>query len=106
MNLHAYKVILIQNEREIYIDRLSDFKFSNCIYATLLNQEEWSNLIYQNFNIKNPNFFQITSYIELIGEQLTLFSNTFYLNVSQLKELKKLKKNTENIKYFFVHSLT
>ena len=94
------------NERDIYIDGLSDFEFPNCIYATLLNQEECSNLIYENLNIKNPNFYQITSYINLIGEQLNLFSNTIYLNVTQLKELKKFKKNTENIRYFFVHSLT
>ena len=81
------------NERDIYIDGLSDFEFPNCIYATLLNQEECSNLIYENLNIKNPNFYQITSYINLIGEQLNLFSNTIYLNVTQLKEnLKKIQK--------------
>ena len=94
------------NEKDIYFKGISDYESPNCIYAIQLSQEECSNLIFQNLNIEKPNFYQITSYINLIAEQLILFTNTIYLNVAQLKELKKLKKNTENIRYFFVHSLT
>ena len=94
------------NEKDIYFIGISDYESPNCIYAIQLSQEECSNLIFQNLNIEKPNFYQITSYINLIAEQLILFTNTIYLNVAQLKELKKLKKNTENIRYFFVHSLT
>ena len=94
------------NEREIYIFGVSDNQTSNCINAESLNENECSNLIYQNLNIENPNFYQIESYINIIAEQLSLFSNSIYLNVSQLNGIKQYKKNLNNIRFFFVNSLT
>ena len=44
------------------------------------------------------------SFINLISEQLKLFSNSIYLNTAQLKEIRKI--NINKIRYFFVHSLT
>ena len=41
-----------------------------------------------NINISKPNYYQINSYIQLIGEQLSLFSDSVYLNTSILKDIK------------------
>ncbi len=51
-------------------------------------------------------FYQIESFINIIAEQLSLFSNSIYLNISQINEIKQVKSNLDNIKYFFVNSLT
>ena len=94
------------NDREIYFDGLDHYQTSNSIKAESLNENECSDLIYQNLNIENPNFYQIESYINIIAEQLILFSKSIYLNVSQLNEIKQYKKNLNNIRFFFVNSLT
>ena len=93
------------NQRDIYFIKLSNNKYSNCIKANPLNQRECSQLLFQNININNPNYYKITFFINLISEQLKLFSNSIYLNTIHLNEVKKFKKNLDNIRCFFVYSL-
>ena len=94
------------NEKDIYFKNLSNNSYPNCIIAQPINQIECSKLIFENINIKNPNFYQIISFINLISEQLKLFTNSYYLNTSILNEIKNFKKNLDNIRFFFVYSLT
>jgi len=97
------------NQNDIYIPGLfEDLKepTKNYIKATSLSQGECKNLIFKNINIENPNYYQITSYVNIIAEQLRLFSGSYYLNVEHLNEIKQVKKNLDNIRYYFVHSLT
>ena len=94
------------NQKDIFFKGMSYNKYPNCIVASALSQKECSKLIFENINIKNPNFYQINSFINLISEQLKLFSNSIYLNTTILKEIKQIKKNIDNIRYFFVKSLT
>jgi len=94
------------NIHDIYINGISQFTTPQSIKAIPLSQKECSNLIYQNLNIKNPNYYQIESYINILAEQLKLFTNSIYLNTNQLNNIKTIKKNLDNIRYFFVKSLT
>ena len=103
-----FKYMEVLNEKDIFIKNLNiiDNDDYNCKKATPLDQEECSKLIFENINIDNPNYYQITSFINLIGEQLILFTNSIYLNINHLNSIKNIKKNLDNIRYFFVHSLT
>ena len=94
------------NQRDIFFKGMSYNRYPNCIVATPLSQNGSSKLILENINIKNPNFYQINSFINLISEQLKLFSNSIYFNTAQLNGIKQYKKNLDNFRYFFVHSLT
>ena len=96
------------NHRDIFIPELfiEELKQPNSIVATTLSQEECQNLIFKNINIKNPNYYQITSYINILAEQLKLFSKSYYMNVAHLNEIKQVKQNLDNIRYYFVNSLT
>jgi hypothetical protein len=64
----------------------------NYIKAKALNQDECKNLIFKNINIENPNYYQITSYINIIAEQLRLLSGSCYLKAEHLNEIKQQKK--------------
>ena len=43
--------------------------------------QECKRLIFKYLNIIEPNYYQIESYINVIAEQLILFTNSIYLNV-------------------------
>ena len=55
--------------------------------------QECKRLIFKYLNIIELNYYQIESYINVISEQLIHFTNSIYLNISHLNEIKKCKKN-------------
>ncbi|OUM66214.1 hypothetical protein PIROE2DRAFT_59532 [Piromyces sp. E2] len=99
------------DSKDLYIPGVS-FKNSdiykninNCIEAIPLSQEECSNLLFSYLNIKNPNYYQIKSFIDIVSEQLRLFNNSIYLNSKQINGLKTTKKNLNGARKYFVTSL-
>ena len=94
------------NQKDIIFGNINSSGSLNSIIAQPLSQRECQDLILKNINILNPNYYQINSFINLVGEQLILFTNSIYLNTTQLNEIKQIKKNLDNIRYFFVISLT
>ena len=76
------------DKKDIIFRKLDNNKKSNSIIAQPLSQLECQNLILKHININNPNYYQINSFINLVGEQLTLFTNSIYLNTQQLNEIK------------------
>ena len=61
-------------------------------YAKILNQSECQKLIFKEIKttIENPNYYQITSFIDILAEQFSKFSKNFYLEAFSLKEKKNL----------------
>jgi len=94
------------NTRDIYIEGISQIEPKNSIYAVPLSQMECQQLIFENLNIEKPNYYQIESYIKILSEQLLLLSNSLYLNATHINEISQIKRNLNNIRYFFVNSLT
>jgi len=92
------------NDHDIYIKNISQNKYSNCIIVEHpLPQEECSRLIRDHLNIVNPNYYQVVSYIKIVGEQLRCFSNSIYLNTALLQEYGR---DTDGIRKFYVDSIT
>ena len=78
-------------------------------YARKFSQKECQDLIFNEIKktIKEPNYYQITSFIDILSTQFKKFNQCFYLNVNTLKErgLEKvrlfiLKNFIELTKYF------
>ena len=101
------KNINLINEKEIYFQNLTNEKSSNLIIPEVLNSKECLKLIRSSMKIENPNFYQINSYISLVGEQLELFTKSIYLSHEQLEHIysHKHSSNLKYIRYFFVNSL-
>ncbi|ORX81683.1 hypothetical protein BCR32DRAFT_244734 [Anaeromyces robustus] len=98
------KNIDIIDKYDIYIEGISnELSKENIIIAEPLEQSECSNLIFNNFlNINNPNYYQINSFINIVSEQLRLFSNSYYMNIKSLED-NGISNN--NIRSFFIKSL-
>ncbi|OUM67355.1 hypothetical protein PIROE2DRAFT_58828 [Piromyces sp. E2] len=94
------------NTRDIYIEGISQIESTNSIYAIPLSQMECQELIFENLNIEKPNYYQIESYIKILAEQFLLLSNSLYLNATHINEIGQIKKNLNDIRHFFVNSLT
>jgi len=95
------------NNRDVFINGISYNESVQSIIAIPLSQNECQQLIFRNLNIDNPNYYQITSYINIVAEQLILFTNSYYLNYyDYLRELRQIKGGLNNVRYFFVNSLT
>ena len=60
-------------------------------YAKILSQEECQKLIFDEIKttIKNPNYYQITTFIDVLATQFSKFSKNFYLEASNTLMLKK-----------------
>jgi len=69
-----------------------------------LQYNECRELISKYLNINNPNYYQIKSYINILYEQLVLFSRSDFLKTSILSDYN----NDEilHIRHFFIDSLT
>jgi len=96
------------DEREIFIngiDGIEETLYSIKFIEPLNSYECWD-LLFKYLNIEKPNYYQIVSYVNILAEQLILFSKSYYLNISQLEEYKKYLENLESIRKFFIQSLT
>ena len=51
--------------------------------------QECKRLIFKYLNIIEPNYYQIESYINVIAEQLILFTNSILFKCYNLNEIKK-----------------
>ena len=72
-----------------------------------LSQNRCIELIKQYFTIQHPTYYQITSFINILADQLKKFNNSLYLSVQQLHNVSVLKKqaNLKTIRSFLVDSL-
>jgi len=94
------------NQRDIHIQGISQNVYPHSVEAVPLPEKECSILIHRNLNIEKPNYYQIESYINIVAEQLRLFTNSYYLNASYLNEIKNFKNHLNNVRSFFIQSLT
>ena len=53
--------------------------------AQILSQEECQSLIFDSINIKNPTYYQITSFINILSVQFKKFNQNYFLNAHNLK---------------------
>ncbi|ORX57745.1 hypothetical protein BCR36DRAFT_318513 [Piromyces finnis] len=93
------------NTSDIFIEEISKIDRINSINAVPLSQTECQRLIFENLNINKPNYYQIESFMKILSEQFILLSNSIYLNANHINSLSQIKKNLNNVRYFFVNSL-
>ena len=75
------------DKTDIYFDKISpeDFsRFNTKEIAQILRQKECQELIFEEIKrkIDFPNYYQITSFIEVLAAQLKKFNQNFYLNAN------------------------
>ena len=100
---------------DLFFENISPYSYlspeykSTVKYARKFSQKECQDLIFNEIkkDIKEPNYYQITSFIDILSTQFKKFNQCFYLNVNVLKErgLEKvrlfiLKNFIELTKYF------
>ena len=79
---------------ELYFDRITPEYFSQ--YETkenaqILNQEECQKLIFEEIKkkITEPNYYQITSFIDVLATQFKKFNQNFYLNAHMIRMFQR-----------------
>jgi len=98
------------NKTDIYIEGISETKLKNSIDAKILSQKECQDLLFDNFKklkAENLNYYQINSYITIVAEQLKLLTKSIYLNYEKLKEVHKVRPNSNlyKIRGYFIDTL-
>ena len=79
-------------------------------YAKVYSEEECRKIILEAFNkkndLKNPTFYQINAFINILGDQLKCFSKDIYLTSEQLGliEQAKSRNNLKILREFAVES--
>ena len=62
-------------------------------------------LLNQYLTINNPNYYQINSFISILGEEFKILSNNIYLNVEEIKIKLNDRQNLIGIRSFFIKCL-
>ena len=57
-------------------------------------------LLNQYLTINNPNYYQINSFISILGEEFKMLSNNIYLNVEEIKIKLNNRHNLIGIRSF------
>ena len=100
--LHSYTNNLI-DENNIIIPGISLNNNGLVIQVLPLNICEM--LLNQYLKIDNPNYYQINSFISILGEEFKILSNNIYLNVEEIKIKLNNKNNLNGIRSFFIQCL-
>ena len=95
------------NSKNLFIPGISsEFNKQYEIKASVMNDDECRNLIKEYFKVDNATFYQINSFINILANQLVYFSQNFYLEIEQLKEVGNLKgqNNITEVRQFIVEA--
>ena len=81
----------IVDTKDLYFDIISDESirdYDTTEKAKILSQQECQTLIFEEIEktIKQPNYYQISSFIDILGVQFKKFSRNFYFRVRILNE--------------------
>ena len=90
------------NNRDLYFEGINENIISdNIINATTLSQNVCQELIFSKIKekIKNPNYYQISSFINVLGIQLRKFSQNHFLSAQNLRYYGK-----EGIRSFIINN--
>jgi len=96
----------IIDKKDLYFENLSPKIFSTYkktkYDAIILSQQECQQLIFNEIMaiIKIPNYYQITSFINILAEELIKFSNSLYFEAHTLIKNKKLTARKSIIENF------
>ena len=101
-----------KNERilenfDLYFDKVSDTHFEKLkttYKAQILKQEECQQLIFSNIEISEPNYYQISSFIDILGLLFKNFTRNFYLSRETLSDSRNNGNNLKNIRTFTIES--
>ena len=97
------------NNADIVIEGVSTTELKGPIINITqpLPQKECSDLIKEYMRKKNPTYYQINAFINILADQLKYFTNSIYLNREQLDNLIQNggKKKLQNIRHFIIDSL-
>ena len=90
------------NNRDLYFEGINEnINSDNIINATTLSQNVCQELIFSKIKekIKNPNYYQISSFINVLGIQLRKFSQNHFLSAQNLRYYGK-----EGIRSFIINN--
>ena len=77
----------------------------NGISIQVLPIDQCELLLNQYLTINNPNYYQINSFISILGEEFKMLSNNIYLNVEEIKIKLNNRHNLIGIRSFFIQCL-
>ncbi|ORX43676.1 hypothetical protein BCR36DRAFT_399937 [Piromyces finnis] len=94
------------NKYDIYIPNINN-KTPQSIKIKQMSNKECSNIIFSYLR-KEPNYYQVQSFINILAEQLILLSKSYHLNIDQLFDYNRIFNNPYlyTFRKFFVDSLT
>ena len=99
------------NTKDVYFEGINpSFKdFKSRIDAKILSQEKCQELIFERIRrkIPNPNYYQITSFINALGTQLRKFSQNILLSAMNLNDKNpkvQYYKHLEGIRSFVIEN--
>ena len=95
------------NDNDIIFEGISppDFLRSEHIHrVNILSQKECQKLIFEKINerIKQPNYYQITSFINLLGNQLRKFTQCYNVSAVVLREFRRVYPIIGDIRSFII----
>ena len=90
-----------------YLNKYSQNKIdlNNIKIEQITNVDLCEQLLKKFLNINNPNYYQITSFISIIGTQLKLFHNNIFLDIRNINENALINNNLKRIRSFFINCL-
>ena len=95
------------DKTDLFFDKITPedfYHYKTKKNAQILSQKECQQLIFEEIKkkIEFPNYYQITSFIDILATQLTKFNQNFYLNAYMIKMFHN--GNTMKIRSFIVES--
>ena len=99
------------NSHDIYFDGITPpywIEFPSTIKADVISQEDCQKLIFDIINnkmqIKYPNYYQITSFINLLGSLLKKFSQNFLFSAGSLNEDRQNNYGSRDIRSYIIEN--
>ena len=89
-----------EKEEQIKFEKYG-FKITN---LEILKEEECQKLINKYLNIKEPNYYQIQSFIDTLGGQLRKLTNNYYLSAETLSYYNSRNENLKSLRSFLINS--
>jgi len=95
------------DETDLYFEKITPedfYHYETRENAQILTQGQCQDLIFEKIidKIPQPNYYQITSFIDVLATQFKKFNQNFYLNAHMMKMFKN--DNTRKIRSFIVES--
>lgn len=80
------------NAKDIYIPDPKLKRSKGSLTIEVLSAQHCEKIIKEKFNITNPTYYQISSFINLLATEFRMFSQSIYLNVDLLRQNGQVKQ--------------